>query len=201
MVDESATDIPIDKRIGMNVERLRSEQSWSQSELARRMQAEGFEKFNQMSVSRTEKGERAVSVRELMAFAQVFDVHLHDLLNEPELSSIDVLLDRLEAAHEELRAALGKVERLRLDIAYMAERVDWTGQRMPPYRAGVLRYVQMSAEYLVRGYMAELEPDEVKIPPLLLEREGLASEDGVEPGMFPFIDAYIGAERGVDQET
>lgn len=204
MVDESATESPIDKQVGKNIERLRKAQSWSQSALARRMQAEGFEKFNQMSVSRTEKGERSISVRELMAFAEIFDVMIHELLNEPELSNLDHLLDRLVESHEELRSALDRVDRMRLEVAFAAEMTDWSDRRMPPFREAVVRYLEMSAPLLVQAFMSEREErerDEVKLPPALLKRRGVTPEDPVAPGTFPFVDAFNKANRGVDQEA
>lgn len=58
---------------------LREERGWSQSELARRMAERGWDKYTQMTVSRTEKGERPIRLNEAEALAEVFEVELFSL--------------------------------------------------------------------------------------------------------------------------
>lgn len=55
-----------------NIVRLRKARGWSQTEVAQRMSDRGFEGFGQMTVSRTEKGERPLRVSELEGYAEVF---------------------------------------------------------------------------------------------------------------------------------
>lgn len=68
-----------ERLVRQNVVRLREERGWSQSELARRMVDKGFPKYNQMMVSRTEKGERPLRLDEVAAYASVFGVGVSEL--------------------------------------------------------------------------------------------------------------------------
>ena len=58
---------------------LRQAHGWSQSELARRMAEAGWPNYTQMTVSRTEKGERPIRLDELASYAEVFGRPLAEL--------------------------------------------------------------------------------------------------------------------------
>lgn len=103
--DDSIPDEPEDWA-RENIRELRVEHGWNQSELARRMQQVGFEHYNQMLVSRTEKGERPIRVNELRGFAQVFGVEMQDILDPGPWAGIASHFNRLAAAKKELAEAV-----------------------------------------------------------------------------------------------
>ncbi|MBO0596470.1 helix-turn-helix transcriptional regulator [Nesterenkonia sp. E16_7] len=61
---------------------LRREQDMSQGELARRMVEEGWEQFNQATVSRIEKGTRPVRLGEARALARVLGTEVGYMLSD-----------------------------------------------------------------------------------------------------------------------
>lgn len=61
---------------------LRKEQDMSQGELARRMVEEGWEHFNQATVSRIEKGTRPVRLGEARALARVLGTEVGYMLSD-----------------------------------------------------------------------------------------------------------------------
>lgn len=67
-----------DKTIGANVKRLRKDRKWSLMELARRLEDVG-EAVSDQTVSRTESGQRSVSLSEALAYSRVFNAPLEDL--------------------------------------------------------------------------------------------------------------------------
>lgn len=113
---------------GYNLRRLRESSGWSQSELARRMKAAGWDKYNQMAVSRTEEGSRAVRLDEAVALAGVFGRGLNDLLGpvgavdswgavraltnqaRSDASAARNAIYRFELARKKLEAALADFE-------------------------------------------------------------------------------------------
>lgn len=66
-----------------NARRLRESRGWSQTELARRMAELGWENYSQMTVSRTEKGERPLRLGEARALARVLEKSLDAMLRPP----------------------------------------------------------------------------------------------------------------------
>lgn len=79
-----------EKRFAENMQRLREERGWSQGELARRMVAEGWETYSQMTVSRTEKLDRPIRLGEASAIARLFGVSLPAMTASAEIGA-DVL--------------------------------------------------------------------------------------------------------------
>ncbi len=69
----------IEERVIETLIDLREERGWSQSELARKMVDAGWPKYTQMTVSRTEKGERPIRLDEADALASVFGIDLYNL--------------------------------------------------------------------------------------------------------------------------
>jgi transcriptional regulator with XRE-family HTH domain len=61
------------------VQELREAAGWSQTELARRMVEAGWPNYTQMTVSRTEKGERPIRLNEAASLAEVLGIRLADL--------------------------------------------------------------------------------------------------------------------------
>ncbi|TLP75508.1 helix-turn-helix domain-containing protein [Nesterenkonia sphaerica] len=68
------------------VNRLRTDQGLSQGELARRMVSEGWEHFNQATISRIEKGTRPVRLGEARALARVLNTDVGYMISETESS-------------------------------------------------------------------------------------------------------------------
>lgn len=92
--------------VSQNIRALRDERNWNQSELARRMQQEGFENYNQMLVSRTEKGERPLRLNEAEGFARVFGVSLPDLLDPGPWVGLASAVDRFASAKRKLNMVI-----------------------------------------------------------------------------------------------
>lgn len=199
----------LDAQIGSNVERLRKERSWSQSELARRMKETGFERFNQMAVSRIENGERGATARELMGFAEVFDVEMYFLLDNQPAQNVAECRDQLESARENLRAALQQFDHARERLAFAAENADMNNRRMPPYAATVLSDLEETAKDFVDYYTAERMVGrryEGEVAAEYMRQKGQDPEDmqhGIVPesGTYPFVEALMKADDGVDPEA
>lgn len=71
---------------GSSLRHIREKRGWSQSELARQMQQAGWEKYSQVSVSRTEDGSRMVRLDEALAIANVLRCQVGDLLQSDQTS-------------------------------------------------------------------------------------------------------------------
>lgn len=69
-----------------SVHKLRTDQRLSQGELARRMVAEGWEHFNQATISRIEKGTRPVRLGEARALARVLQTEVSYMISESPVS-------------------------------------------------------------------------------------------------------------------
>lgn len=79
MNEEQLADRDAERNFALNVRRRREALGWSQSELARRMADEGWETYNQMTVSRTEKEERSVRLGEARALARVLGQSVEEM--------------------------------------------------------------------------------------------------------------------------
>lgn len=71
-----------EQQFARNLAQRRDELGMSQSELARRMVEAGWESYSQMTVSRTEKGERPIRLGEARALARVLRSNLNDMISE-----------------------------------------------------------------------------------------------------------------------
>lgn len=101
MVDNSDGGPDADeKAFSRGIASYRTSRGWSQSELARQMVAAGWENYSQMTVSRTEKGDRPIRLSEARALAGIFGVDVEDMLY-PEREIVSVL--QLGSAYESVR--------------------------------------------------------------------------------------------------
>lgn len=91
--------------VSEHIRQLREDRGWNQSELARRMKREGFASYNQMLVSRTEKGDRPIRLNEVEGFARVFGVELADLLDPGPWAYLVADVNRIEALQRDLEDA------------------------------------------------------------------------------------------------
>lgn len=69
--ESHAQDLKAEARFRESMQKLRSERGWSQGELARRMSDAGWSDWYQATVSRIEKGTRAVRLAEARGIARV----------------------------------------------------------------------------------------------------------------------------------
>lgn len=98
---------------GENVRRIRETRAWSQSELARRMQAHGWPKYSQVAVSRTEEGSRAVRLDEALAFSEVLETGLTNLITpSDEGRLVDELYTTLEGVGNARKAVKDSLMKL-----------------------------------------------------------------------------------------
>lgn len=79
---------------------------WSQSYLARRMNEAGWSNFYQVTVARTEKGERPVSLHEALTLADLFGIDVTQLAGDQEPKAVHKsagLHDAIHVLTEELK--------------------------------------------------------------------------------------------------
>jgi transcriptional regulator with XRE-family HTH domain len=127
---------------GRALRRLRLSQRWSQEEVARRMQAYGYD-FHQTTIAKIEAAQRPLRVRELADFAALYGVEIHELVypSNGSLAEIDeeiaqtgaqyetALSEAEAAAMERLRAqaVLARIEdqdgKLRAEVAMLSGRL------------------------------------------------------------------------------
>lgn len=103
---EDAIPTQLEEWVAGNIRELREHYGWNQSEVARRMKQAGFPNYNQMLVSRTEKGERPIRVNELEGFARVFEVDLSYLLDPGPWKDFIAGMNGVERAKRILRDAI-----------------------------------------------------------------------------------------------
>src|SRR5699024_5914804 len=93
---------------GTSLRQIRESREWSQSELARQMHKIGWDKYSQVTVSRTEEGTRTVRLDEAFALAQVLSCEVRDLLTP------DRRAQKLREWREEVRTSaqeiLGRID-------------------------------------------------------------------------------------------
>ena len=70
-------------RAGQRVRELRQERGWSQTDLARRLGAYGFD-LTQTTVAKLERGARPIRLNEVAALADIFGVPVSDLVGGDE---------------------------------------------------------------------------------------------------------------------
>lgn len=104
-----------------NIARLRKERGWSQAEVAQRMSALGFDGFGQMTVSRTEKGERPLRVSELEGYAGLFEVHVHELWQTSQTRALMEATRELRDATSDLQSATARYVEAQKSMAAVVE--------------------------------------------------------------------------------
>lgn len=106
MHDPSADDDPFGNAFGRNMRVARSQKSWSQRELAEALNAKGV-KLDPSAVTRIERGDREVKLREAVAIADCLDTDLEHLLMpvgpDDELATV---LELRRLAEERIRLSL-----------------------------------------------------------------------------------------------
>lgn len=133
-----------------SMQRLREARGWSQGELARRMVAEGWENYSQMTVSRTEKLDRPIRLGEASAIARLFGVNLALMT-----AGLDEAADILQALRE-VRAQLMAAQRS-FDIASKQAEGVLARSRRAATEGRIL------ADSTYAEWIAELERDIVRL--------------------------------------
>lgn len=114
----------IERRVIETLVDLREERGWSQSELARRMAEAGWPKYTQMTVSRTEKGERPIRLNEAEALAEVFGVELFSLWLPRELRRYTATSENVERLAKQLEDLIGRYLNELHTLAIQADHAD-----------------------------------------------------------------------------
>ncbi|MEV7757880.1 helix-turn-helix transcriptional regulator [Microbacterium sp. NPDC089180] len=96
-----------DLNFARNVAMLRERQGMSQSELARRMVERGFDSYSQMTVSRTEKGQRPVRLGEARVLAEILGSRVFDMTRGSATEQIIGAVDGVADALADLMGSVG----------------------------------------------------------------------------------------------
>ncbi len=113
---------------GRALRRLRVSRGWSQEEVAKRMQAYGYD-FHQTMIAKIEAAQRPLRVRELADFAALYDVEVNELIypSNDSLEEVTRELGEVEARRNmfrvEARAAAERVREARVDLAAAEEQL------------------------------------------------------------------------------
>lgn len=99
----------VNDRFRHNLKSLREHAGWNQPELARRMVDQGWPTYSQMTVKRTEEGDRAVPLAEAVGLAEVFGVKVEALLlspdSEKQFAKVRRAVIDLRAARSDLKSS------------------------------------------------------------------------------------------------
>ncbi|MCK1804080.1 helix-turn-helix domain-containing protein [Brevibacterium sp. R8603A2] len=200
MVDEGL-DREGDRWVAENVKRLREQRSWSQSELARRMVAAGATNYNQMTVSRTEKGERTVSVGELLILAKVLETFVIDLLQSPPANDIVELSYAVQNKIQSIKEGMEELYELQLTLALKADSYPF-GKTLPPFERVIEGLVTTTPDEIVEDVKAD-RAEKIEIDRLRddkrLKREDPIAELEHEKG--PFVTAMMEVYGVLDPEA
>lgn len=93
-----------------NMKAMREERGWTQTDLARKMVAAGWENYTQMTVSRTEKHERPLRLSEAQTLSEILGTPLIKMMAPSDIrAQIDEWLDDIHLfrnAYLEIRNAI-----------------------------------------------------------------------------------------------
>ena len=103
------------------VAELRTREGFSQSELARRMIGQGFANYSQMTVSRTEKGERPIRLSEARALAEILGEDLESMMRDKPVAELSLEMQELESS---LIISMFKVAQALVACRTIGEAVD-----------------------------------------------------------------------------
>lgn len=110
-------------RFAESVKQRREAKGWNQTELAKRMVLHGWKNFTQMTISRTEKGERPIRLSEARALAEVLGATVSLMIAPPEDAGIVEELaysaGAVRLARRHIYAALSELERAKETASYV----------------------------------------------------------------------------------
>lgn len=164
---ENERDSPVDleKRVIESLTRLREERGWSQSELARQMVEAGWPKYTQMTVSRTEKGERPIRLDEVAALADIFEVDMQRLWLPREIRSYLDSAREAEKLSNELYAVIRKYLKAQYALAVHADFADLAEDEISYVASQLL----ITPERLARKARMEEESSKDAVVTMVLE--------------------------------
>lgn len=118
-----------------NLAALRERRGLSQSELARRMVERGFDSYSQMTVSRTEKGQRPVRLGEARALAEILGSRVDDMTRGPATEEI---IEEIDHTTKVLANAMGSAAGALTDYALeVGQAADLASRHADHAEAGV----------------------------------------------------------------
>ncbi|QZH66937.1 helix-turn-helix domain-containing protein [Mycolicibacterium farcinogenes] len=92
-----------DKRVGANIRDLRNKKGWSQRQLAESLQ--GDLRLDPSAITRIERGERSIKLREAAAIADALEVALYQIVTHFDNPHDEELRQLTNSAHWEIRLA------------------------------------------------------------------------------------------------
>ena len=126
--EDQGSSNDLEQRVIETLIEMREERGWSQSELARRMVEAGWPKYTQMTVSRTEKGERPIRLNEVEALARLFDVEINTLWNPRGVRLLSASVLEVDRLHGDLERAIARYLDAQKTLAYRADALDFASE-------------------------------------------------------------------------
>lgn len=155
MTDTNHAD-EVNDRFRRNLKSFREQAGWNQPELARKMVAQGWPTYSQMTVKRTEEGDRAVPLAEAVGLAEVFGVKMDALLltreAEQSFAKVRRSLLELKEARRNLKASYRLWYEARINASWIkstADRANFGGadlDRVLRFNLDQLELGEMTAE-------------------------------------------------------
>ncbi len=115
---------------------LRDGAGMSQSELARQMIARGFETYSQMTVSRTEKGDRPIRLGEARVLAEILGSSVDEMTRGTDLEESLRMADKIRGN------LVSSMMRVAGDLADYTELLHWSAE----FRSRLSRYDDAAAQ-------------------------------------------------------
>lgn len=104
-----------DKLVGARLRDLRRSKGWSQRQLAEAL--DGDVKLDPSAITRIERGERSIKLREAAAIANVLDVGIYQLVTELDNPHMALLKEVRRSAHREMQLGREAFSRMATDYA------------------------------------------------------------------------------------
>lgn len=155
--------------VGRALRQKRVARGWSQEEVARRMEAFGYD-FHQTMIAKVEAAQRPLRVRELADFAALYGVEIQELMYPPSVSreetdrEIAVIEKQLATAKEqaaEARAARDSAQRAAAAASETYQASTGEAARLEGRLASLIDEQRQFAEWEARDRPARRYPDTV----------------------------------------
>lgn len=145
----------LDALFAKNVEHYRRRGEMSQGDLARRMNELGFDSYNQMTVSRTEKGNRQVGVAEAHALAEALQVDFDSMTQGFRLVSLRKRVEEVVDCYEKTHGLIADIrdheEMLRIELEKVRPVFDLAAELDKPVSKGVDNEIEVASRTLQRS--------------------------------------------------
>ncbi|OBB79279.1 helix-turn-helix domain-containing protein [Mycolicibacterium peregrinum] len=120
-----------DRRVGANIRDLRNKKGWSQRQLAEALQ--GDLRLDPSAVTRIERGERGIKLREASAIAAALDVALYQLVTHFDNPHDEELRQLTSSAHWEIKLAQEALHRMATAYLLAASTISKHGDVMTDF--------------------------------------------------------------------